>query len=68
MAWMKTLLLAGYGDIAQRAARRLEARFALVPLARRYGTDLDRPETLASLPPAHAVLHCAPPPPAGEAD
>jgi nucleoside-diphosphate-sugar epimerase len=65
---MKTLLLAGYGDIARRAAPRLEARFALVPLARRYGSDLDRPETLASLPPAHAVLHCAPPPNAGLTD
>jgi nucleoside-diphosphate-sugar epimerase len=65
---MKTLLLAGYGDIARRTALRLEARLALVPLARRYGTDLDRPETLASLPPAHAVLHCAPPPNAGVTD
>ena len=65
---MKTLLLAGCGDIAHRAARRLEARFALVPLARRYGMDLDRPETLASLPPAHAVLHCAPPPNAAVTD
>lgn len=65
---MHTLLLAGYGDIARRAALRLEARYALVPLARRYGTDLDRPETLASLPPAHAVLHCAPPPSAGVTD
>jgi nucleoside-diphosphate-sugar epimerase len=65
---MKTLLLAGYGDIARRVARRLEARYALAPLARRYGTDLDRPETLASLPPAHAVLHCAPPPNAGVTD
>jgi len=68
MPSMKTLLLAGYGDIARRAAPRLEARFALVPLARRHGYDLDRPETLASLPPAHAVLHCAPPPNAGVVD
>ena len=65
---MKTLLVAGYGDIARRAAPRLAARFALVPLARRLGADLDPPETLAALPAAHAVLHCAPPPPAGEAD
>jgi len=68
MASMKSLLLAGYGDIARRAAPRLEARFALVPLARRRGYDLDRPETLISLPPAHAVLHCAPPPNAGVVD
>ena len=65
---MKTLLVAGFGDIARRAAPRLAARFALVPLSRRHGADLDRPETLAALPEAHAVLHCAPPPPAGEAD
>lgn len=65
---MKTLLLAGYGDIARRAAPRLETRFALVPLSRRHGCDLDRPETLAALPAAHAVLHCAPPPSAGVAD
>jgi nucleoside-diphosphate-sugar epimerase len=68
MAWMKTLLVAGFGDIARRAAPRLAARFALAPLARRLGTDLDRPETLAALPAAHAVLHCAPPPAAGDAD
>ena len=65
---MKTLLVAGFGDIARRAAPRLAARFALAPLSRRHGADLDRPETLAALPAAHAVLHCAPPPPAGEAD
>jgi nucleoside-diphosphate-sugar epimerase len=68
MAWMKTLLVAGFGDIARRAAPRLAARFALAPLSRRHGADLDRPETLAALPAADAVLHCAPPPPSGEAD
>jgi nucleoside-diphosphate-sugar epimerase len=68
MAWMKTLLIAGFGDIARRAAPRLEGRFALAPLSRRHGADLDRPETLAALPAADAVLHCAPPPPSGEAD
>jgi nucleoside-diphosphate-sugar epimerase len=68
MASMKTLLLAGFGDIARRAAPRLEARFALVPLSRRYGHDLDRAETLAALPAPHAVLHCVPPPNAGVVD
>jgi nucleoside-diphosphate-sugar epimerase len=68
MAWMKTLLVAGFGDIARRAAPQLALRFALAPLSRRYGADLDRPETLVALPAAHAVLHCAPPPPSGEAD
>jgi nucleoside-diphosphate-sugar epimerase len=68
MSSMNTLLLAGYGDVARRAAPRLEARFALVPLSRRHGYDLDRPATLATLPPAHAVLHCAPPPKVGVVD
>ncbi len=65
---MKTLLIAGFGDIARRAAPRLSRGFALVPLSRRQGVDLDRPATLASLPPADAVLHCAPPPGRGTSD
>lgn len=68
MASMKKLLIAGYGDIARRAAPRLEAAFAVLPLSRRHGFDLDRPETLAGLPAADAVLHCAPPPGTGPAD
>jgi nucleoside-diphosphate-sugar epimerase len=68
MASMKTLLIAGYGDIARRAAPRLEARYAVRPLSRRHGFDLDRPETLQALPAADAVLHCAPPPGTGVAD
>jgi nucleoside-diphosphate-sugar epimerase len=64
---MKRLLIAGFGDIARRAAARLERRFRLVPLARRYGFDLDRPESLAIEGP-DAVLHCAPPPNEGETD
>jgi len=65
---MKTLLIAGYGDIARRATPQLETRYALRPLSRRHGCDLDRQETLAALPPADAVLHCAPPPNAGVED
>ncbi len=65
---MKTLLIAGFGDVARRAAPRLEAHYALHALSRRHGFDLDRPETLHALPAAHAVLHCAPPPNAGVAD
>jgi nucleoside-diphosphate-sugar epimerase len=68
MASMKTLLIAGYGDIARRAAPRLEARYAVRPLSRRHGFDLDVPETLAGLPAAGAILHCAPPPPTGVID
>ena len=65
---MRKLLIAGYGDIARRAAPRLEARYAVQPLSRRDGFDLDRPETLAALQGADAVLHCAPPPGSGESD
>ncbi len=65
---MNKLLIAGYGDIARRAAPRLEARYAVQPLSRRHGFDLDRPETLATLQAADAVLHCAPPPSTGTAD
>jgi nucleoside-diphosphate-sugar epimerase len=68
MASMKSLLIAGYGDVARRAASRLEARNAVHALSRRLGVDLDRPETLVSLPEADAVLHCAPPPATGSAD
>jgi nucleoside-diphosphate-sugar epimerase len=64
---MKRLLIAGFGDIARRAAPGLERRFALQRLSRALGFDLDRPETLA-LEAADAVLHCAPPPGEGETD
>jgi len=65
---MKTLLVAGFGDVARRAATRLARGFALVPLSRRHGIDLDFPDTLAALPAADAVLHCAPPPGQGSGD
>ena len=65
---MRRLLIAGYGDIAHRAAPLLAARFELRIVSRTNGVDLDRPESLASLEPADAVLHCAPPPHAGETD
>ncbi len=65
---MKKLLIAGDGDIARRAAPRLESRFELQPLSRRHGFDLDRPETLAALQGADAVLHCVPPPDNGTQD
>jgi nucleoside-diphosphate-sugar epimerase len=65
---MKSLLIAGYGDIARRTVPLLGTRFKIRALARANGMDLDRPDSLAALEPADAVLHCAPPPPAGEAD
>src|SRR4051812_10681867 len=64
---MERLLIAGFGDIARRAASRLERRFQVVPLSRASGFDLDRPDSL-SLAPAQALLHCAPPPDQGAAD
>lgn len=65
---MKRLLIAGYGDIARRAAPLLGSRFEIRALSRANGMDLDRPAGLAALGPADAVLHCAPPPQAGAAD
>ncbi|HLX79385.1 MAG TPA: NAD-dependent epimerase/dehydratase family protein [Burkholderiales bacterium] len=65
---MKRLLIAGCGDIARRALAALESRFEIRVLSRSNGIDLDRPESLASLEPADAVLHCVPPPQTGEAD
>ena len=64
---MKRLMIAGFGDVARRALPRLEDRFEVLRIARRYGFDLDRPESLA-LEGAHALFHCAPPPGAGESD
>ena len=43
---MKRLLIAGFGDIARRALPLLEQRFAVLRLARRYGFDLDQPDSL----------------------
>ncbi len=64
---MKRLMIAGFGDVARRALPRLEDRFEVLRIARRYGSDLDRPESLA-LEGAHALFHCSPPPGAGESD
>src|SRR6476646_7159146 len=64
---MKRLLIAGFGDIARRAAPRLARRVQLAPLSRADGFDLDRPESLA-LAAAQSLLHCAPPPDHGAAD
>ena len=64
---MKQLLVSGYGDIARRAAPDLERVFRVEKLSRRFGRDLDRPETL-QIEGADALLHCAPPPVSGETD
>jgi nucleoside-diphosphate-sugar epimerase len=62
---MKHLLIAGAGDIARRALPALESRFRVTRLSREHGLDLDGP-----IPPrgADALLHCVPPPPAGDGD
>jgi nucleoside-diphosphate-sugar epimerase len=64
---MKRLLIAGFGDIARRAAPQLARRFQLAPLSRANGFDLDRPDRL-SLAAAQALLHCVPPPDQGAED
>jgi len=64
---MKRLLITGFGDIARRALPQLERGFEVLRLARRYGFDLDRPETLR-LEAASALLHCAPPRAEGDSD
>ena len=62
---VKRLLIAGFGDIARRAAPELD--FRVDKLSRRLGRDLDRPETL-QIEGAEALLHCAPPPASGDTD
>jgi nucleoside-diphosphate-sugar epimerase len=64
---MLRLLIVGYGDIARRAAPRLESRFRISRLTRSEGADLDRPETL-QVDSADAVLYLAPPPRSGDTD
>ena len=64
---MKRLLVAGFGDIARRAAPLLAPRYEVLRAARSNGFDLDRPETLV-LGRVDAVLHLAPPPGKGDFD
>jgi nucleoside-diphosphate-sugar epimerase len=64
---MKRLLVAGFGDVARRAAPLLASRFEIVRAARSAGFDLDRPETLV-LGRVDALLHLAPPPGEGDQD
>ncbi|MGH8764880.1 MAG: NAD-dependent epimerase/dehydratase family protein [Burkholderiales bacterium] len=68
MVPMKRLLIAGFGDIARRAAPLFRGRFEPRILSRANGMDLDRPESLTALEPAEAVLHCVPPPASGDLD
>lgn len=79
----QTLLIAGCGDVALRAARLLQAHYRLLGMYRRpenreslrlqgitpvFG-DLDIPDSLSKISGlAHAVLHLAPPPNLGRHD
>jgi len=65
---MKSLLVAGFGDVARRTLPLLGSRFEVRLLSRAQGTDLDRPDTLLALESVDAVLHCAPPPSSGTTD
>jgi nucleoside-diphosphate-sugar epimerase len=66
---MKRLLVIGYGDVAHRTAALLPEGVEVRAVSRKYGIDLDHAETLSPLSGwADAVLHCAPPPNAGETD
>ena len=66
---MKRLLIAGFGDVARRLVPLLAPGVQLCRVSRAAGYDLDRPDTLSGLAGlADAVLHCAPPPDAGDGD
>jgi nucleoside-diphosphate-sugar epimerase len=80
---MNTLLISGFGDIAQRTLPLLEGRFRILALVRpeRMATvsrspelliepgDLDDPASLHRFAGrATHILHCAPPPPTGTDD
>jgi nucleoside-diphosphate-sugar epimerase len=64
---MQRLLIVGFGDIARRAAPLVAPRFAITPLSRATGCDLDA-RVIPALGASEALLHCAPPPPHGECD
>lgn len=66
---MKRLLMIGHGDVSHRVAALLPGGVEVRTVSRSLGIDLDRPATLESLGGwADTVLHCAPPPPTGDAD
>jgi nucleoside-diphosphate-sugar epimerase len=66
---MKRLLIAGFGDVARRLVPLLPSGVELCRVSRATGYDLDRPDTLSGLAGlADTVLHCAPPPDAGDGD
>ncbi len=78
----KTILIAGFGDIAERLVRHYAGQASFIGLTRRPGRaaelralgviphvgDLDAPATLQHLPRVDAVFHFAPPPGTGTTD
>ncbi|MDO9220624.1 MAG: SDR family oxidoreductase [Thiobacillus sp.] len=79
---MKTLLIAGFGDVAGRLVQRYAGQAHFIGLVRRperaaelralgvtpYVGDLDDPASLRRLPRVDSVLHLAPPPATGDTD
>jgi nucleoside-diphosphate-sugar epimerase len=79
---MKTILIAGFGDVAERLVKRYAGQAAFIGLIRRperaaelralgvtpYVGDLDAPASLRRLPRVDGVLHLAPPPNTGNTD
>lgn len=79
---MKTILIAGFGDVAERLVRQYPGQASFIGLVRRpervaelralgvtpYLADLDDAHALAHLPRVDGVFHFAPPPNAGRTD
>jgi nucleoside-diphosphate-sugar epimerase len=79
---MKTILIAGFGDVAERLVQRYAGQAHFIGLIRRseraaelrslgvtpYVGDLDAPASMRRLPRVDGVLHLAPPPAAGDTD
>lgn len=79
---MKTLLIAGFGDVAARLVQQYAGQARFIGLIRRpervaelralgvtpYVGDLDDPASLRRLPRVDGVLHLAPPPGEGKTD
>ncbi len=79
---MKTILIAGFGDVAERLVQRYAGQAAFIGMVRRaeraaalralgvtpFLADLDDPASLRRLPRVDGVLHFAPPPAAGGSD
>jgi nucleoside-diphosphate-sugar epimerase len=79
---MKTILIVGFGDVAERLVRAYAGQAEFIGMIRRperaadlralgvtpYLADLDAPATLRRLPRVDGVFHFAPPPAEGSSD